>query len=347
VQCVICSSHTDTVHLWCSHVICAPCGTSAHSFGHRRCPVCRVPHLLDMAQLRTKAKQLRKGYNDWRRGKPKGAKRQTGDVSGYTGWRFDVAADCDNDSAADEMYSVDAGLLFVFDPRRALTAQQALPELELEKKIAELKSELKQVQLEKKIAELTAELEQVQLANRAQEPKRFRWADVEGEKCLAEPMGSPDTRLWSQVRELRSRPMSRRRVTGTAHPLRKLTPNQIAYRKSLIGQRVRVLEQGPDTGLTGILSYVSPHGYATIILEGAGPNIVLPPRVAADPAVRHVLEPRCVYSCAIGPVPTPVFQRSKLRRGFRRTVGFNHVSFLECQSNSLDLYEFADEDDDC
>ena len=84
--CSICREPEDSMRLWCGHVLCVPCAVHAHGFGHRHCPVCRVPHLLDVAKLRRNALSYREQYNDWRRGKPKGCKRETGDVSGFPGW---------------------------------------------------------------------------------------------------------------------------------------------------------------------------------------------------------------------------------------------------------------------
>ena len=303
--CVVCSSHADKVHLWCGHIICAPCGVKAHDFGHRHCPVCRVPHLLHVAQLRKNAWQLRNSYNDWRRGKPAGSKGDCTDVSGFKGWRLAKnfeAGEFPEGKDNFETHSAHAGLLWMFSNERALQA-----------KVKGLQAELRVCHLEKTLAALKEELRQV----RTMHPRQVHWADADPSKCLAEVVGTPRRSGGYRVPRLTMRPHERRHIYGTERPPTKLSAQQIAYRSSLIGQHVRVLE-GPDTNLRGTLVSVSPRGYATIVLPGPGEERPLPPRVAADPQFRFAGNPRCVYSYAIEP-----FRVWSAKAKMLRLIGFD------------------------
>ena len=286
--CVVCSSHADRVHLWCGHIICAPCGVKAHDFGHRHCPVCRVPHLLHVAQLRANAWQLRSGYNNWRRGKPGGSKGDSADVSGFKGWRLAKNFEADELPAEEnyETYSESAGLLWMFSNERVLQA-----------KVSQLQAELRVCALEKQLIKLKEELGRM----RTMHPRQVHWADDYPGKCLAEAVGTPRrSGRYRKVPRLHERPHERRHIHGTERAPTKLSAQQVAARSRLIGQQVRVLE-GPDTNLRGTLVSVSPHGYATIVLPGPGEERPLPPRVAADPRYRFAVHPRCIYSYAIEP----------------------------------------------
>lgn len=307
------------MRLWCGHVLCVPCAVHAHGFGHRHCPVCRVPHLLDVAKLRRNALSYREQYNDWRRGKPKGCKRETGDVSGFPGWRLDGRPkglgypQAEVPRKESEAFSVRAGLLWTMDRTRVLEA-----------KLAARQAELHQLQLENKLSSLKQELAEL----RAQYPlrHRVRWADEEEEGCLAEPPPSPRGR--SKIRSLKSRPISRHHIHGTDQPPPKLSAAQVDYRKRLIGRQVRVVE-GPDANLHGRLIAVSDSGYATIMLPGPGPNVLMPPRVDADPAARFGTIPRCIHSYRLEPFPgaSPLVRPRPSRchgttSNFARTEGF-------------------------
>jgi len=305
-ECMICSSHAETLHLWCGHMICIPCGKKAHDFGHRHCPVCRVPHLLHAEQLRSNAWQLRQGYNNWRRGKACGNAGDASDVSGFNGWRLARSVDFGDlppDEDDWEMYNARAGFLWMFSNVRALQA-----------KLSELQHKLKVVRLEHKLAALKDDLRKV----REMKSLNVRWADPDADqgRCLAEAVGTPRASGGIRVPPLHIRPLRRRHIHGTECPPSKLSPAQIAYRCSLVGQQVRVVE-GPDFNLRGRLISVSPRGYATIVTPAPGEARPLPARVTADPRARFAGYPRCIHSYAIEPHPTslplPVAARGKPR----------------------------------
>lgn len=83
----ICAS---PLRLWCGHVLCVECCSNASEHGHRHCPLCRLPHLLDVKQLRQKNETFRSGYSNWRRGRSFGSYKEVSDVSGYAGWSFNL-----------------------------------------------------------------------------------------------------------------------------------------------------------------------------------------------------------------------------------------------------------------
>merc|ERR1712070_16140 len=155
--------------------------------------------------------QHRMGYQDWRRGKGKGCKNETSDISGYRGWRFDKPLHGGTRgplAAADdyEHHNEIAGLLWTFSQERC-----------------DRERDLRTEEIERKIAALTAELQRV----RAQHPKQLRWADEEPDGCLAEA-NSPQRRWRGPKAPQRSgRPISRRHIHGEAHPATKLTAPQI------------------------------------------------------------------------------------------------------------------------
>ena len=281
--------------------------------------------------------QLREGYSDWRQGKAKGCKHGTEDVSGYMGWRLDKTVNWNGEvlcHVENVMHSMCAGLLWRFDRQRALAARRPTTrQLQLDNEIEDLKAQLKQLQLENEIATLQAELQQI----RAQHPKQVQWADSASDVCSAKP-GRTTQKLGGSA-AAKVRPIWRRHIFGTELPPSKLSPSQVQYRKDLIGQQVRVL-QGPDTNLTGILQSVSLRGYATLKLVGPGSNIIMTPQVAANPAARHVLTSRCVYSYAIEPTCL------KTMDDCVRTAGFNSVSFLRRRNTAVDVFDYSDTDAD-
>lgn len=347
--CVVCSTSDNIVHLWCSHLICASCATTAHEFGHRHCPVCRVPHLLNVERLRSNAKQFRKGYNDWRRGDNKGSVGEIDDISGYMGWRLTKNIDSGEPLRKEhcevsEVFSKDAGLLWIANRERALeallAAQQAgLRQLRLENELAALKRELREIRADKHV----------------------RWSDSEPSGSLAQPVGKPRTQGGKAVPPLHIRPLTRRHIFGTERPCPKLSNLSIAYRRTLIGQQVRVLE-GPDTNLRGELVAVSESGYATIKLYGPGADFEIPPRIAANPSTRFEQTTRCVHSYEIGPVyQKPVRKvampraQSLSRPRTATTLGaatlggrpahrpLRSVSFMERPCAALDIYAYDDD----
>jgi len=102
----------SAVELWCGHHICSTCATKASEAGHRRCPLCRTPHLLDTELLQLKAARFRADYRSWRRGGCKGSKLEVSDISAYHGWRLDVHLDQVKDSDHSEVYNGYAGILW-------------------------------------------------------------------------------------------------------------------------------------------------------------------------------------------------------------------------------------------
>lgn len=82
--CCICLEPTDVlsvppasatmIELACGHAICSRCSTAASEHGHARCPLCRAPHNLDVAELRQRLAVYRGEYQSWRSGGAAGAK---------------------------------------------------------------------------------------------------------------------------------------------------------------------------------------------------------------------------------------------------------------------------------
>lgn len=61
------------VELGCSHSLCSGCATKCGDAGHRRCPICRVPHLLHPSRLAQRSTAWRQRYAAWRDGQSAGA----------------------------------------------------------------------------------------------------------------------------------------------------------------------------------------------------------------------------------------------------------------------------------
>ena len=299
-QCVVCTTRDDNVYLWCNHVICIQCASKAHEFGHRQCPICRIPHLLDVPRLRANALRYRKGYNNWRRGGADGSAGEIEDVTGFAGWRLLRTIQCHsqlsvrNEQQQTERYSKEAGLLFIASMDRAVEAQ-----------LASQAEKLRVSKLENELAALKQQLEEVRA-----ERSDFRWADAEPGGRLAETLGSPRSgsplsgspRSSVAPRRTHARPPSRRHIFGTEQPCPKLSPAQVADRTRLIGQQVRVLD-GPDTNLRGELLSISRSGYAVIKPNAPRDDFNMPSRIASSQArFQDSVKSRCVYSSTIAPV---------------------------------------------
>ena len=97
------------IRLWCGHVLCVECCSNASEHGHRHCPLCRVPHLLDVKQLRRKNETFRSGYSNWRRGCSFGSRKEVSDVSGYAGWSLNLHL---QPPACQAFHHPQAGLLY-------------------------------------------------------------------------------------------------------------------------------------------------------------------------------------------------------------------------------------------
>jgi hypothetical protein len=82
--CCVCLDHTSVlsarptaatmIELACGHAICSRCSTAASEHGHARCPLCRAPHNLAVAELRQRLAAYRGDYQSWRAGGAAGAK---------------------------------------------------------------------------------------------------------------------------------------------------------------------------------------------------------------------------------------------------------------------------------
>jgi len=68
------------LRLACLHSLCSDCAVKCSKAGHTKCPVCRHPHLLDPAKLATCRDAWQSGYASWRKGGPKGASGEVGDI---------------------------------------------------------------------------------------------------------------------------------------------------------------------------------------------------------------------------------------------------------------------------
>lgn len=69
------------VQLACGHSFCGGCATRCGETGHRRCPVCRTPHLLHPEQLAMRSKAWRGSYASWRGGGHRGARGELSTIS--------------------------------------------------------------------------------------------------------------------------------------------------------------------------------------------------------------------------------------------------------------------------
>ena len=80
--CPVClDSIIKPVTLACSHILCAPCVAACSESGHQRCPVCRVPHLLDASRLTARSHVWRKDYAAWRQAGRRGAVGEIGSIT--------------------------------------------------------------------------------------------------------------------------------------------------------------------------------------------------------------------------------------------------------------------------
>jgi transcription elongation factor Elf1 len=62
------------IEIACGHPICSRCSTAASLHGHAKCPLCRAPHNLDVAELRQRLAAYREEYSAWRSGDAAGVK---------------------------------------------------------------------------------------------------------------------------------------------------------------------------------------------------------------------------------------------------------------------------------
>lgn len=109
------------VRLGCSHAICVDCCAAAAATGHKQCPVCRVPHDLDVGSLRRKTSAFRSGYRSWRGGTPTGSKGELSDIS-----NVDVCTRVTKNKDGHVHISA-AGTLFVARTRPRLEADRSAP----------------------------------------------------------------------------------------------------------------------------------------------------------------------------------------------------------------------------
>ena len=61
------------MQLGCGHSLCGGCALRCGEAGHRRCPVCRAPHLLHPVRLAQRSHAWRMRYASWRIGGASGA----------------------------------------------------------------------------------------------------------------------------------------------------------------------------------------------------------------------------------------------------------------------------------
>ena len=79
--CPICLNEiTRGVQLGCGHSLCGGCALSCGDAGHRRCPVCRTPHLLHPARLAQRSHVWRTRYASWRVGGAAGARGELSSI---------------------------------------------------------------------------------------------------------------------------------------------------------------------------------------------------------------------------------------------------------------------------
>ena len=82
-ECSLClMPYSDTIVLRCGHRFDTACLARCHAHDMDRCPICRRRHELDPGALRSRLKQHRDGYRNWRMGASKGASGQLGGPSG-------------------------------------------------------------------------------------------------------------------------------------------------------------------------------------------------------------------------------------------------------------------------
>ena len=79
--CPICLEEiTRGVQLGCGHSLCGGCALRCGDAGHRRCPVCRAPHLLHPARLAQRSHVWRTRYASWRVGGAAGARGELSSI---------------------------------------------------------------------------------------------------------------------------------------------------------------------------------------------------------------------------------------------------------------------------
>ena len=72
--CPVClGAMVQPIRLSCTHALCADCARRCSDAGHKKCPVCRHPHLLDPKLLGARRDAWRAAYGGWRKGAASGA----------------------------------------------------------------------------------------------------------------------------------------------------------------------------------------------------------------------------------------------------------------------------------
>jgi len=66
--------------LACAHSLCSSCAAQCSDARHRRCPVCRVPHLLHPSRLAERSTAWRQRYAAWRVGNSAGARGELSSI---------------------------------------------------------------------------------------------------------------------------------------------------------------------------------------------------------------------------------------------------------------------------
>ena len=80
-SCPICLERiTRAVQLGCGHSLCAGCALRCGDAGHRRCPICRAPHLLHPERLAQRSHLWRRSYASWRIGGAAGARGELSSI---------------------------------------------------------------------------------------------------------------------------------------------------------------------------------------------------------------------------------------------------------------------------
>jgi Xaa-Pro dipeptidase len=81
-SCPVCiDTLSNPVQLHCGHSLCGECASQCGESGHRRCPVCREPHLLNPKELSRRNTKWREEYQKWRSGEQKGAKKEHSSIT--------------------------------------------------------------------------------------------------------------------------------------------------------------------------------------------------------------------------------------------------------------------------
>jgi len=126
-ECCICLSpppRDARLRLWCNHLMCIPCASAASKTNFNACPICRIPHVLDVETLRRQQSTFKAQYRAWRKGHVRGAKGELSDTTGYPGWRIGTKISFALDPDA---HSSQAGILALRWPAEPSSAKCASP----------------------------------------------------------------------------------------------------------------------------------------------------------------------------------------------------------------------------